>query len=122
MKDVIIIGAVGTAVNIIEQIQDSKSYAEINIKGIIIDSLNIGTYVAGVKVIGGLKKVNELVKNTNYSFIFALYKPDCMEARAELNFKLGIPYERYCNFIHPSSYVAKSVVLLLNEPFFNGDF
>jgi len=109
-KKVVIIGAVGTALNIIEQIIDSGNrYNEIvEPAGIIIDTFIKGTLVSGIPVLGGLKDIPGLLKYNDIYFIFALYKPEKLQERFNLLKTLKIPQRRFTNFFHASSYVSKS--------------
>lgn len=108
---VFIIGATGTARNIIEQISDAreKHRSDISLAGIVIDSFKKGEVISGVPVAGGLKDIPSLLKDAGNRFIFALYKPEKMKERHHLLVCLGIPAERFVNFIHPMAYVAGSV-------------
>jgi sugar O-acyltransferase (sialic acid O-acetyltransferase NeuD family) len=112
-KKIILIGAVGTAVNIIEQIIDAKNNYGLpyNFEGILIDSFEKGSLIAGVPVAGALKDISVFLDKKEIHFLFALYKPEELKARYELLKSLKIPVSRFINFIHPLSYVAKSVVL-----------
>jgi len=112
-ENIIIIGGVGTAVNILEHIADAvKRYSmPISIRGVIIDSFEKGTEIAGVKVIGGTTDIQSFLEDKSNTFIFAMYKPRLMKERYMLMESLMIPAERYTNFIHPLAYVAGSVVM-----------
>ncbi len=109
-KKVVIIGAVGTALNIIEQIIDSGNrYNEIvEPSGIIIDTFTKGTLISGIPVLGGLKDIPGLLKYNDIYFIFALYKPEKLKERYNLLGSLNIPLNRFINFFHPSSFVSES--------------
>jgi acetyltransferase EpsM len=108
---IVVIGAVGTALNIVEQIADASNNhaAPVKIEGIIIDTLEQGTSVAGFPVLGGLNRIPELLARDEISFIFAMYRPDLLKERYQLMTSLGIPQHRYATFIHPKTFVAASV-------------
>lgn len=111
--ELIIIGSIGSARNVLEQIieANTKHKSLIRVTGIIIDSEAPGTLIQGVPVLGGKEKIKELIQSSNAKFIFCLYRPDKMKERAELLLGLNIPDNRYANFIHPSAYIAPSVKL-----------
>ena len=113
MSKIVLIGGVGTAVNVIEQIKKQENKDKII--GVVIDSFDIGSNISGVPVIGGLKDIQTLLKQKDVKFIFSLYKPDCMEERSNLLDSLNIPLERFTNIIHPSSYIAPSVKIGLGN-------
>lgn len=48
------------------------------------------------------------LKFDDVKFIFQLYRSDVLEERCEWRDRINIPLEKYCNFIHPSAYVAGS--------------
>jgi sugar O-acyltransferase (sialic acid O-acetyltransferase NeuD family) len=108
---VYIIGAEGTARNIIEQINDAreKHDMDIGLSGILIDSIEKGKMISGIPVIGGLKEIPSLLSIKESRFIFALYKPEKMKERHEFLLSFEIPIERFVNFIHPLAFVSASV-------------
>ncbi len=75
---IIIIGAVGTALNVIEQIIDARDNYRHSFEpeGILIDSLEKGALISGVPVIGALKDASLYFKERDLCFLFALYKPE----------------------------------------------
>jgi sugar O-acyltransferase (sialic acid O-acetyltransferase NeuD family) len=108
---VYIIGAEGTARNIIEQINDARERhgMDIGFSGILIDSIEKGKMISGIPVIGGLKEIPTLLSKKESKFIFALFKPEKMKERHELLLSFKIPIERFVNFIHPLAFVSASV-------------
>lgn len=109
-SNLIMIGAVGTAKDIIDQIVDAidnYDYPYI-FKGIIIDSFSPGTLISGVPVLGGIKDIPVFLKDQDLRFLFCIYKPEKMKERFDLLISFGIPFERFINFIHPKAYVALS--------------
>ena len=111
MEKVIIIGAVGTARNIIEQIQDARdNYGyEIEIRGILIDSFHTGTIISEVNVIGSTSDISKHVADEDNRFIFCLHKPELLRERYRVLESYRIPLERFTNFIHPLSFMSQSV-------------
>lgn len=111
IKRIIIIGAIGTARNIIEQIKNAISNYNYpyKITGILIDSFNRGTVLAGVEVIGSTADIPYYLKESEDKFLYCLHKPECLGERYDLLKSYGIPYDRFTNFIHPGAYMAESV-------------
>lgn len=106
----IMIGAVGTAKDIIDQVVDAiENYQYPYIfKGIIIDSFSTGTSISGVPILGGIKDLPIFLKDKGVRFLFCIYKPEKMKERFDLLLSFGIPSDRFINFIHPKAYVAQS--------------
>jgi UDP-3-O-[3-hydroxymyristoyl] glucosamine N-acyltransferase len=109
-EEVFVIGAEGTALNIIEQIRDASQNhsGTLDVAGIIIDSFPRGALIAGIPVIAGTGDIKRLIKESSLKFIFALFKPEKMKERYDLLESFGIPRERFADFIHPLSYFAQS--------------
>jgi sugar O-acyltransferase (sialic acid O-acetyltransferase NeuD family) len=113
MKEkIVIIGAEGTALNIIEQIIDAARYSPFNkeIAGIIIDNYERGILISGIPVIGNTAEIKDFLYDDSLYFIFALFKPGEMRERFELLQSFNIPRGRFTNFIHPSVYLSASVI------------
>jgi sugar O-acyltransferase (sialic acid O-acetyltransferase NeuD family) len=109
---VIIIGGEGTASNIADAISDSKIRFNINIEFIGFANDNFGTKkdLNGYPIVCTVKGVKDFLAVSNeIKIIYALYKPLFMHRRAILLNNLSLPYEKFINFIHPSSYLAPSV-------------
>lgn len=109
----IMIGAVGTAKDIIDQVIDAidnYNYPYF-FKGIVIDSFCPGTLISGVPVIGKTKDIPLFLKDKEVQFLFSLYKPEKMKERFDLLMKFGIPKERFINFVHPKAYISSSAKL-----------
>ena len=109
---IIIIGAVGTALNIIEQIVDARNNYGLTYDpvGILIDSFKKGSLIAGIPVVGSLREVSAFIEDTELNFLFALYKPEKLKERYDLLKSLKIPISRFVNFFHPLSYISASLV------------
>ena len=110
-RHVVIIGGKGTAINIAEQIEDARTrYGyPMRVCGFAIDEPGVGGDIAGFPVVAGVRDAWARLSDTEVDFIFALYRPDVMAARLALLLELGIPKERFANFVHPSAYVSPSV-------------
>jgi sugar O-acyltransferase (sialic acid O-acetyltransferase NeuD family) len=111
MENVIIFGGKGTAVNLAEQIEDARtrfSYP-MHVLGFAIDDPALGKSIAGFPVLSGIREAWQEFEEQQVGFLFALYRPDVMRERAHLLRGLGIPADRFVNFIHPLAYVARSV-------------
>jgi sugar O-acyltransferase (sialic acid O-acetyltransferase NeuD family) len=106
----IVIGAAGSALNIIEQIIDARdNYGNKHeLSGILIDSFEKGSLIAGIPVVGSLADTQDFIKIKDYYFLFTLYKPEKLEERYGLLQSLKIPHPRFTNFIHPLSYISAS--------------
>lgn len=111
INKVAIIGAVGTALNIVEQIKNARDKFDYPLEpvGVIIDSFRKGKLISGVPVIGGLKDLQTICKIRDLGFIFALFKPEIMKERCLLLKGLNIPINRYFNFFHPLAYISDTL-------------
>jgi sugar O-acyltransferase (sialic acid O-acetyltransferase NeuD family) len=111
LRQVVIIGGKGTAINIAEQIEDARlrfGYP-MTVKGFAIDDPSLGREIAGFPVVCGVREAWTNYRDTDTEFIFALYRPDVMSERVALLRSLGIPTARFANFMHPSAYLSPSV-------------
>lgn len=111
LRQVVIIGGKGTAINIAEQIEDARlrfGYP-MTVKGFAIDEPSLGREIAGFPVLCGIREALTKYRDTDTEFIFALYRPDVMSERVALLRGLGIPAARFANFVHPSAYLSPRV-------------
>lgn len=111
MEKIIIIGGIGTAIVIADQIYDAhKRFGkEIEVIGLALDDLSQGYEINGYPILCPIKKVYEKYKKYDeVKFIYSLYRPDVMKERTKLLYDLNIPLEKFTNFIHPSVMVARS--------------
>lgn len=110
---VVIFGGKGTAINIAEQIEDARLRYKypIRVEGFAIDDPSLGKKIAGLPVVCGVREAWEKYHDSRVGFIFALYRPDVMPQRLALANELGIPAERFVNFIHPLAYVSPSAAM-----------
>jgi acetyltransferase EpsM len=118
-QKVVIIGAVGTALNIKDQLQSCNSGAEV--VGFVFDTLPQGTLIQGIPVVCGtndLKEFSETEKDIQ--FIFSLYHPKKIRERSGLIDQYDIEYNRYYSFIHPNSFVSKTAKVGVGTIVFSG--
>jgi sugar O-acyltransferase (sialic acid O-acetyltransferase NeuD family) len=110
-QSVIIFGGKGTAVSLAEQIEDARRRFRypMRVLGFAIDDPALGHKIAGLPVVCGTRTAWSTFGSRNVSFFFALYRPDVMRERVTLLEALGVPLERFANFIHPLAYVAPTV-------------
>ena len=110
-KKIIIIGGIGTAVNIAEQIQDAvDNYNyEDEFIGFAFDDESYGKEINGFPVLSKTRDVyGKYEKYKDVVFIYQLYRPDKLKERASWIPQFKIPLERYGNFIHPTVTVCRS--------------
>jgi sugar O-acyltransferase (sialic acid O-acetyltransferase NeuD family) len=110
---IVVIGAVGTALNILYQIKDAIENFQYpaELKGIIIDDREAGWKAGDFTVIGTGNEIQKFLKETDYKFIFCLYRMDKMKDRYDLLKSYRIPEERMVNFIHPLVYVSSDLIM-----------
>lgn len=110
---VLIIGGKGTAINIAEQIEDARQRFgyQMTVLGFAIDDPALGDKIAGFPVLCNVREAWAKYHESDIQFVFALYRPDIMRERLALLRELGIPAERYANFVHPSAYISPSACL-----------
>jgi sugar O-acyltransferase (sialic acid O-acetyltransferase NeuD family) len=110
---IVVIGAVGTAMNILYQIKDAilnYNYPGV-LEGFIIDDPDTGNSILDFKVIGTSKMIKKILADTDFKFIYSLYHKDKMEERYSLFESYSIPQERLANFVHPLSYASLDLQL-----------
>ncbi|WP_419874597.1 hypothetical protein [Candidatus Pristimantibacillus sp. PTI5] len=109
---IIIIGGKGTAVNIADQITNAQIAhgARHEFLGFCIDDLSLGDSINGYPVLCNTQELLDKFGGiSDVKFIFALYKPEKMKERTELLASYRIPATKFCNFIHPTSYLSSHV-------------
>lgn len=107
----IIIGGIGTAVNIAEQMQDAidKYGLKDEFLGFAFDNESFGDQINGYPLLCKSYEVYEKYgKYDDVKFIYQLYRPDLLKERSELLYSFNIPEKKFYNFIHPLATVAKS--------------
>ena len=109
MDKIIIIGGLGTALNIAEAITDAieKFNYQAELLGFANDILE-NKLIGDFPIVTSIAKIQELFIYDDIKFIYALYKPDLMLERTKMFEKLSIPPKLQINFIHPSAYISKS--------------
>lgn len=113
LPNIIVIGGVGTALNVCEQIVDARERFgyPVNNVSIVIDTREKGEKISGFTVVGKTNDIQELVKDIGNKFIFCLHKQDRLSERYDLALSYGIPEDSYTSFIHPLSFIAKSAII-----------
>ncbi len=111
---VIIIGGHGTALNIAESINDSakNGYSNIEVIGFANDK---NDSIGNFPVICTLSGIGKYFSYDDIKFIFALYKPELMKQRVEIQQNLGIPIHKYMSFLHHTSYISETCNLGLGN-------
>lgn len=114
MSKIIIIGGTGTAICIAEQIIDAKNKYNgcDEFIGWSIDDESLGEEISGYPVLCKTQEAKDKYsKYDDVKFIFALYKPGVMKHRIKLLNSYGILKEKFATFIHPTAYIANSVIV-----------
>lgn len=109
---IVIIGGVGTAIVIADQIYDAhvRFGMDIEVLGLALDDHTMGNEISGYPILCGIKEVYDKFKDDDdVKFIYSLYRNDQIRERTKLLYDLNIPAEKWYNFIHPSALVARSV-------------
>lgn len=109
---VIIIGGQGTAIVIADQIYDAhiRYGMDIEVIGLALDDRTMGNEIYGYPILCGIREVYDKYRDVDdVKFIYSLYRNDQIRERTKLLYDLNIPSEKWCNFIHPSALVARSV-------------
>ena len=108
---IIILGGKGTAINIAEGIYDAQNRFNENIEflGFAFDDETFESSINGFPVLCKTHQVIEKYSGfKDVKFIFQMNHPQKMKERGLLVQSYNIPPEKWCTFIHPSAYVAKS--------------
>ncbi len=109
---IVIIGGKGTAIVIADQIYDAhvRFGMDIEVIGLALDDHTMGNEICGYPILCGIKEVYDKFKDDDdVKFIYSLYRSDQIRERCKILYDLCIPAEKWCNFIHPSALVARSV-------------
>lgn len=112
MTKVIVIGGIGTAVIIAEQMYDASTKFNVDYEfyGFAFDDESFGDSINGFPILCKTYEVmDKFGDDESVKFIYSLYRPDLMKVRSELLEAFNIPKERMFNFIHPSAIVTRSV-------------
>lgn len=111
MAKVIILGGIGTAVNIAEQMQDAsdKFGAKDEFLGFAFDNEDFGDQINGFPLLCKTREAfDKYGKYDDVFFMYQLYRPDKLKERSGWLPEFKIPTERYYNFIHPTATVCRS--------------
>ncbi len=109
---IIIIGGRGTPTVIADQIEDARTRCGMNIEvlGLALDDLSGGPSVNGYPILCPIRELHEQYgKYDDVKYIYQLYRMDVLKERSKILYELDFPAEKYCNFIHPSVMIARSV-------------
>lgn len=111
MEKVIIIGGKSSATLIADYIYDAqhKYNSPIECLGFAFDDEPIGTDINGFTVLCKIAEAYPKYKDDkNIKFIFQMYDIQNMLKMIAFKDSLNIPEDRYCTFIHPSCFIARS--------------
>ena len=113
MKEkIIIIGGKGTAVVIAEQLIHAidKCNYDAEFLGFAFWDPSMTEVLGRPILFQDYQAMKEkYLKYDDVKFIFQLYRSDVIEERCGWRDRIGIPINKYCNFVHPFAYVAGSV-------------
>ena len=117
---VLLMGAVGTSVNIAQQINfDATSPLEI--VGWCVDLPAIGTVMDGLPVLTNRSLLSAYLQaHPDVRLIYNMFNQRTMPERLRLLLDLEIPRNRFVNYIHPAAYVANSVTMGVGNVIFPG--
>jgi sugar O-acyltransferase (sialic acid O-acetyltransferase NeuD family) len=108
MKDLIILGAGGEALEIVQVVRlINKVNKQWNIIGFLDDNLSIvGQEFHGIEVLGTLL---DYEKFPNSYFISSIGHPDRPSLREEVRKKIPLDYSKFATIIHPSAVICETV-------------
>lgn len=113
-KKIIILGGIGNAVNVAEQIIDAnqKYGFKDEFLGFAFDDESFGKEINGFPLLGRTREIyKEYEKYEDVMFLYQMYRPDKLRERALWLPQFNVPLERFYNFIHPSAVVCRSVTM-----------
>lgn len=114
IEEVIIVGAVGTALNIADQINNAfnKYNHHQKVIGFCVDSFPINSVINELPVVSTTSNINDYLYNKpGVRLLYALFRPDIMKDRFQLFNKLNIERNKLTNFIHPLTYYPSGLNL-----------
>lgn len=114
IEEVIIVGAIGTALNIADQIKDAfnKYNHHQKLIGFCVDSFPINSIISELPVVSNTSNINEYLNNKpNVKLLYALFRPDIMKERFQLFNDINVDRNKLTNFIHPLSYYPSNLKL-----------
>lgn len=109
---IVIIGGQGTAIVIADQIYDAhvRYGMDVEVIGLALDDHTMGNEISGYPILCGIREVYDKFKDDDdVKFIYSLWRSDKIRERSQQLYDLNVPSEKWCNFIHPSALVARSV-------------
>lgn len=113
MKEkIIIIGGIGTAVVIAEQLIHAIEKCNYNAEflGFAFKNQEMKSILDWPILFRNYDEMkSKYMIYDDVKYIFQLYRPDSIKDRCGWRDIINIPLEKYCNFIHPFTYVAGSV-------------
>ena len=110
-KKVIMIGGIGTAVNIAEQMQNAVDHFGMKDEflGFAFDDESYGDEINGFPILSKTREAwDKYGKHTDVYFMYQLYRPDKIKERSQWIPQFKVPTERYYNFIHPTAIICRS--------------
>lgn len=110
-KKLIIIGGEGNGGVIASCIEDNRKRFhdfEWTVLGFVND---VEKEINGYPVIGSLESIPDLLKNTDYYFIWAIHLIGRNLLTEKLFYKANIPSDRLATIIHKSAFVANNAIL-----------
>jgi acetyltransferase EpsM len=110
-KKVVIIGGEGNGGVIASCIEDNRNkYGDLEweVAGFVND---FEKTVCGYPVLGGTDDVQELLKNTEYHFMWGIHMIGRNILTEQLFRKVNIPKERFATIIHKTAFIANNAIL-----------
>lgn len=109
MKKIIIIGGVGTSLNIAQHLLNSIELNNVHYEflGFAIDDENLKNQLLGFPILCKPSEIAYKFQNEDIGVIYSLYRPDLIKDRAELLKSYKIPIEKFINYIHSSVFIPK---------------
>jgi sugar O-acyltransferase (sialic acid O-acetyltransferase NeuD family) len=110
MIDLVILGAAGTAIDVLDFIDDiNRREATYRCIGLLDDDPHkSGIDIAGVRVVGPLSHARQL---NDVRFVDALGSPSSFRRRPEIVARTGIAAHRFESIVHPSASVSRRSTL-----------
>ncbi|MCH4896283.1 hypothetical protein E0494_06155 [Marinilabiliaceae bacterium JC040] len=110
MKDIIILGAGGAALNILEYIEDINELSLTwNILGLLDDNINLhNSEIMGYKVLGSIE---DSIKWPNAFYISSIGSAQDLELRKLVRDKVPFSNDSFATIIHPKAHVSKTAII-----------
>jgi acetyltransferase-like isoleucine patch superfamily enzyme len=108
---VVILGAVGTSLNIARQINCDHNGRH-RVIGWCVDNVDVGATLNGLPVVAHRSTLRDYLKmNPEVRVLFNMYKQGEMEQRLDLLLEIGLPDTAFTNYVHSTAYVSEDVEL-----------